>query len=85
MHFVTFAAVVGSTQVQSTQVQLQLQCEQCVTCAAMQNYPFVAPLVRFESPCFHPNVDTAGALACGREQPDTTDACSRGYGISSRW
>lgn len=32
--------------------------------AAVQNYPFEAPIVRFESPCFHPNVDTAGATAC---------------------
>mmetsp|Transcript_10131 Transcript_10131/g.30350 ORF Transcript_10131/g.30350 Transcript_10131/m.30350 type:complete len:174 (-) Transcript_10131:1884-2405(-) len=26
------------------------------------NYPFEAPIVRFESPCFHPNVDTAGNI-----------------------
>ncbi|KAH9597249.1 Ubiquitin-conjugating enzyme E2 [Trypanosoma melophagium] len=26
------------------------------------NYPFEAPLVRFLTPCFHPNVDTHGAI-----------------------
>lgn len=28
----------------------------------LQNYPFEAPLVRFETPCFHPNVDNAGNI-----------------------
>lgn len=26
------------------------------------NYPFEPPVVRFESPCFHPNVDTNGNI-----------------------
>ncbi|XP_037094766.1 ubiquitin-conjugating enzyme E2 C-like isoform X2 [Pollicipes pollicipes] len=26
------------------------------------NYPFSAPVVRFTSPCFHPNVDTQGNI-----------------------
>ncbi|ESL11334.1 ubiquitin-conjugating enzyme E2 [Trypanosoma rangeli SC58] len=26
------------------------------------NYPFEAPVVRFLTPCFHPNVDTCGAI-----------------------
>lgn len=28
----------------------------------LQNYPFEAPLVRFETACFHPNVDNAGNI-----------------------
>jgi ubiquitin-protein ligase len=31
-------------------------------CAALQNYPFEAPLVCFDTPCFHPNVDNAGNI-----------------------
>lgn len=27
-----------------------------------QNYPYEAPLVKFETSCFHPNVDTAGNI-----------------------
>lgn len=26
------------------------------------NYPFKAPVVKFETPCFHPNVDTQGNI-----------------------
>ena len=28
----------------------------------MQNYPFKAPTVRFETPLFHPNVDVHGNI-----------------------
>lgn len=27
-----------------------------------QNYPYAAPIVKFETPCFHPNVDQNGAI-----------------------
>jgi len=26
------------------------------------NYPYAAPTIRFETPCYHPNVDTAGNI-----------------------
>lgn len=26
------------------------------------NYPFTAPTVLFETPCFHPNIDTQGNI-----------------------
>jgi ubiquitin-conjugating enzyme E2 C len=28
------------------------------------NYPYVAPTLKFDSPCFHPNVDIAGGAIC---------------------
>ncbi|KAG7092182.1 hypothetical protein E1B28_008551 [Marasmius oreades] len=28
------------------------------------NYPYVAPTVKFETPCYHPNVDLAGGSIC---------------------
>lgn len=30
--------------------------------AFTSEYPFKAPTVRFETPCFHPNVDTYGNI-----------------------
>ncbi|KAF8503732.1 ubiquitin-conjugating enzyme/RWD-like protein [Russula emetica] len=28
------------------------------------NYPYVPPVIKFESPCFHPNVDIASGAIC---------------------
>ncbi|CCM03844.1 uncharacterized protein FIBRA_05993 [Fibroporia radiculosa] len=28
------------------------------------NYPYAAPTIKFETPCFHPNVDIAGGSIC---------------------
>ncbi|KAJ8078475.1 Ubiquitin-conjugating enzyme E2 11 [Marasmius tenuissimus] len=28
------------------------------------NYPYVAPTLKFETPCYHPNVDLAGGSIC---------------------
>ncbi|OBZ75405.1 Ubiquitin-conjugating enzyme E2, partial [Grifola frondosa] len=28
------------------------------------NYPYAAPTIKFDSPCFHPNVDLAGGAIC---------------------
>ncbi|KIM87641.1 hypothetical protein PILCRDRAFT_815217 [Piloderma croceum F 1598] len=28
------------------------------------NYPYVAPTLKFDSPCFHPNVDISGGAIC---------------------
>ncbi|KAK7043760.1 Ubiquitin-conjugating enzyme E2 C [Paramarasmius palmivorus] len=28
------------------------------------NYPYVAPTIKFETPCYHPNVDLAGGSIC---------------------
>lgn len=28
------------------------------------NYPYVAPTIKFETPCYHPNVDIAGGAIC---------------------
>jgi len=28
------------------------------------NYPYVPPLIKFDSPCFHPNVDIASGAIC---------------------
>ena len=34
----------------------------CLAIICMQDYPFQAPIVRFETPCYHPNVDNAGNI-----------------------
>ena len=28
------------------------------------NYPYVPPVIKFESPCFHPNIDIASGAIC---------------------
>jgi ubiquitin-protein ligase len=28
------------------------------------NYPYVPPVIKYESPCFHPNVDIASGAIC---------------------
>ncbi|KAF5330519.1 hypothetical protein D9619_005688 [Psilocybe cf. subviscida] len=28
------------------------------------NYPYVAPTIKFDTPCYHPNVDIAGGAIC---------------------
>ncbi|EEB99009.1 hypothetical protein MPER_01382, partial [Moniliophthora perniciosa FA553] len=28
------------------------------------NYPYVAPTLKFETPCYHPNVDLVGGAIC---------------------
>lgn len=28
------------------------------------NYPFVAPTIKFDTPCYHPNVDISGGAIC---------------------
>lgn len=28
------------------------------------NYPYVPPVIKFDSPCFHPNVDIASGAIC---------------------
>ena len=28
------------------------------------NYPYVAPTIKFDTPCYHPNVDITGGAIC---------------------
>ena len=28
------------------------------------NYPYAAPIIRFDTPCYHPNVDIVGGAIC---------------------
>ncbi len=28
------------------------------------NYPYVAPSIKFDTPCYHPNVDITGGAIC---------------------
>lgn len=61
-------------------------------------YPFKAPTVRFETPCFHPNVDTYGnicldilkdkwsgevAIGAGSERGGSGGAPSRGATVAT--
>jgi ubiquitin-protein ligase len=48
-------------------------------------YPFKAPTVRFETPCFHPNVDTYGNICLDILKDKWSGGCWLALGRDSGW